>query len=297
MAKSKKIKNNRNVFTWITVILLSLYSLTMILPLLWGFIQTFKDGMIEWEFINFGFPEEWIFDNYELAVTTALKIYVQDGAGGHFVYTPTMLFNSLLLSISWTIVSVFAHMLVAYACARYKFKLNGIIYGTVLVTMLLPIVGALPSFIRVMKFLNLYDTFIGTLCMKAGFTGTYFLVFYAAFKSVDMAYTEAAKIDGANNFQVMFQIIFPLVFSTTMGVCILQFIAFWNDYYTQMIYLPSMPTIAYGLYDSQSYGDSAASSVMTVRIAVCFVACIPTFLMFMAFRKKIMGNIVIGGVK
>ena len=297
MAKKNHIKNNKNIFTWIIVVLLLFYSFTMIIPLVWGFIQTFKDGMIEWEFNKFGFPEEWIFENYVTAVTTALRIYVQDGTGGHFVYTPEMIFNSLLLSTSWTLVSLISHMLVAYACARFKFKLNGVIYGTVLITMLLPIVGALPSFIRVMKLLRLYDTYIGTLCMKAGFTGTYFLVFYAAFKSVDMAYTEAARIDGANNFQVMFQIIFPLVFSTTMGVCILSFIAAWNDYYTQMIYLPSMPTIAYGLFDSQSYGDSAASSVTTVRIAVCFVACIPTFLMFMAFRKKIMGNIVIGGVK
>ena len=297
MAKKNKIKNNRNIFTWIIFVFLAIYSISVILPLLWGFMQTFKDGMFEWEFNKFGIPEEWVFDNYILAATTALRIYVQDGAGGHFVYTPEMILNSLLLSISWTLVSLISHMLVAYACARFKFKLRGIIYGTVIVAMLLPIVGSLPSSIRIMKLLGLYDTFLGTLCMKASFTGTHFLVFYAAFKSVDMAYTEAATIDGANNYQIMFRIIFPLVFSTTMGILILSFIACWNDYYTQMIYLQSMPTIAYGLFDSQSYGDSAASSVTTVRLAVCFVACVPTLILFTLFRKKIMENIVVGGVK
>ena len=117
------------------------------------------------------------------------------------------------------------------------------------------------------------------------------------FNGIPNDYLEAATIDGANNYQIMLKIIFPLVFSTTMGILILSFIACWNDYYTQMIYLQRMPTIAYGLFDSQSYGDSAASSVTTVRLAVCFVACVPTLILFALFRKKIMENIVVGGVK
>ena len=295
--KNRKISKNRNVFTWITVAFLAIFSITVCVPLIWGFIQTFKDGIIEWEFNKFGFPDEWVMDNWEIALTKALRIYVQDGYEGHFVYAPQMMLNSVLLSTVWTFAAVFCNMLIAYACARFTFKGNSIIFGTVIITMLLPIVGALPSFISLMKTLRLYDTFIGTVILRFSVSGTYFLVFYAAFKSVNNAYTEAAKIDGANNYSIMFRIIFPLVFSTTMGIFILQFIQHWNDYTTQMIYLPSMPTIAYGLFDLQSYGDTAESALMTVRMAACFLACLPTLVLFVIFRNKIMGNLVIGGVK
>ncbi len=297
MARNSKISKNKNVFTWITVAVLSIYAISVCVPLIWGFIQTFKDGIIEWEFNKFGFPQEWILDNYDIALNKALRIYVEDGYDGHFVYAPQMILNSIVLSTVWTFASVFCNMLVAYACARFDFKLGKVIFGTVVITMLLPIVGALPASIQLMHDLNIDDTFIGTVFLRFSFSGTYFLVFYAAFKSINSAYTEAARMDGANNYKIMFNIIFPLVFSTTMGIFILQFIGHWNDYTTQMIYLPSMPTIAYGLFDLQSYGDTAESALMTVRMASCFLACLPTLILFIIFRNKIMGNLVVGGIK
>ena len=132
--------------------------------------------------------------------------------------------------------------------------------------------------------------------MKANFLGMYFLVFYATFKGLPMAYTEAAKIDGANNMRILLRIVLPLAKNTFFTVMLINFIAFWNDYQTPLIYLPSYPTIALGMYHMASTTENGMSYV-PMRMTGAVLMMIPIMVLFMLFHKRLLGNVTVGGIK
>ena len=77
---------------------------------------------------------------------------------------------------------------------------------------------------------------------------------------------------------------------------LLSFITYWNDYTTAMIFLPNMPTIAYGLqyFTSSSLNEA---STLPVKIAACTMVIIPIFIVFVIFKDKLIGNMAVGGIK
>jgi len=146
------------------------------------------------------------------------------------------------------------------------------------------------------KAIGLFDHIWGLWIMKANFLGMYFLVFYNMFKQLPMAYTEAAKIDGAGNMSVLIKIVLPLVRNTFFTVMLINFIGFWNDYQTPLIYLPSFPTIALGMYHMASTTENGLSTV-PMRMTGAMLMLIPILVLFLAFHKRLLGNLTIGGIK
>lgn len=308
--KKNKVKGKKSkveVVAVISFIIVSLYCLSMYFVLGWAFINSIKDvndlqGFLEIAPNYFGLPRSEImygklaiggvrFDNY-LKAFAQLKVTVGRGVD---VMLMQMLINSLIISVSSAAVSIIAHVLVAYACARYKFRLSKVLYGTAIIVMIIPIVGALSSQIQIMNYLHINGTVVGYLFLKCGYTGLYFLIFYACFKNIPYTYTEAAKIDGAGNFMIMLRVIVPMARATIAATFILLFIANWNDYITPMIYLPQMPTISYGLFKMLHTPENSVD--ITLHLAGCFITCIPCIILFVIFRKQIMGNVTMGGLK
>ena len=124
----------------------------------------------------------------------------------------------------------------------------------------------------------------------------YFLVFHATFRGIAKDYYEAAYLDGASEFRVMVQIAFPLVKYTYLTVLLLNFITFWNDYQVPLIYMPSYPTAAYGVYLFNNSNDAQLSSV-PVRITGCIFLLTPILILFMVFHRRLIGNVSMGGIK
>ena len=146
------------------------------------------------------------------------------------------------------------------------------------------------------KALGLFDKFYGLWLMKANFLGLYFLVFHGIFKTLPMAYTEAAKIDGAGNLAVLLRIILPLVRNTFFTIMLINFIAFWNDYQTPLIYMPSYPTIALGMFYMASTTENGLSTV-PMRMTGAMLMLIPILVLFLCFHKRLLGNLTVGGLK
>ncbi len=290
--KKKKINYNLNLFSYIVFGFLAIYTLIILGTLLWAFIASFKDYYWDFSSNPFGLPQKIVFDNYTAAFT---KLYVP--VGTKLVYMPQMFLNSLLISFGTVIPSLISHMSVAYVCSRYRFKFSKVVYGIVVVTMFIPTVGTLPSALKILRALNFYDNFFGFCIMNFSFRGTAFLIFYACFSSISFAYTEAAKIDGAGNLYIMVMIIFPLAVPTAIGMGLLTFISAWNSYTAQMLYLPSMPSLAYGLYLFQNFRSAGGATLPTMKLAASFIVCVPIIILFMIFKEKLMGNLTLGGIK
>lgn len=291
-----KSKINWNVLGIIGFVLLISYSISFITPFLWAFNTSLKDE-IDFMLDTFGVvtPQTLYLDNYKLAYDLIEVTIMKDGVP-YVVEFWELIGNSVIYSVLCTIMHVLTPCITAYAVARYDFKFSKVVYTTVIVTLILPTIGNLASSIQVSKWFLTYDSFIGLAIMKGYFIGTNFLIFYAAFKSISKEYTEAAEIDGASQWQIMMKVILPLAKTTISAVALISFIAYWNDYSTPMIYLPSHPTIAYGLYYFNNSSNNEASFV-TVRLAGCIIVSVPILLVFILFKNKLMGNLTVGGIK
>ena len=305
MMASRLKRNKITPFSIFLFIVLSLYVLSILVVLGWGVLTSLKDAM-DYRMNGAGaLPSEqygWHFENYITAYTKNRVPVYFEGEGTYFVYMDEMIVNSLLYSIGAAFFATRTPCVVAYACQRYNFKYLKVLFSIVIITMLLPIVGSLPSEMTMMRNLGFLDNgpimeYIGVLFMKSNFLGLYFLVFYASFQSIPRDYEEAAFIDGASHFKVMLGINMPLVKSTIACVFLLNFIGAWNDYQTPMIFWPSRPTLAYGMYMFKFSTEKEILNSVPLTIAGGIMMVIPIIILYVIASKKLLGNITTGGIK
>lgn len=90
----------------------------------------------------------------------------------------------------------------------------------------------------------------------------------------------------------MFPLTSQMFFILFMGA----FIGRWGDYMTNVIWLPSIPTLAYGIYKFKDAADNVANWP-PLQITACVMLMLPLLILFVSFKKHLMGNIRIGGVK
>lgn len=292
--KNNRISRRMDAFQIILYIIVAVYCLSMVYVLLFGLINSLKDAT-DFEWLNpFGFPHKefgWKFDNYS-KVFKEFKVSSMS-MGGEEVGFMGMFVNSLLYAVFMSLFSMATQIMVAYAIAKYDFRLKPLLYGVAVIVMLLPIIGSLASEVQMADTFNFRNNLLGICLMKCKYAGLYFLVFYATFRSVSWTYAEAAQIDGAGHLKIFIEIMLPLIKSTVFAVFILLFIEFWNDYYTPMIFLPQSPTMSYGLFVFQT--DNRASQ--PIQLAACLLTCLPILVLFVVFKNKIMGNVTMGGLK
>lgn len=276
----------------VILVLLSLYVLSLVYPFFWSFMATFK-GRLEHAENPLALPAAWKLDNF-IGAFNKIKSDIVTASGIRTVFIEEMLLNSLLYSIGGAFFNVLSSCILAYATARFDFKFSKVVYSVVIVTMIMPIVGSLPSEIQVAKNLGLYDNMVGMWVMKMGFVGLYYLIFYEVFKRVPRDFYEAAYVDGASNLMVLVRIMLPLVSATFGTVMLIRFIDLWNDYTITMSLMPNIKTLAFGLFE---FSTSAQVSSMPERLAGCFVLILPVLTIFLIFNERIMGNISMGGIK
>lgn len=290
-----KIKRTISPLVVILLVVLMIYTVSLLAPLAWGLLTSLKDDN---DFRNnlFGLPEQWRFDNYAYAWRNFF-VEVETAVGTtRKVYMPEMFFNSFLYALGCSFTATFTPCLAAYMTTKFPYKFSKIITYIVIFCMIIPIVGSLPSELQLAKSLGLYNQIWGLWIMKANFLGMYFLVFQAAFKGFPKDYAEAAKIDGASNLAIFFKIMLPLVKTTFLTVMLLQFIGFWNDYQTPLIFMPDKPTIAYGMFLFDRKTDTLLSTI-PIKISGAMLMLMPILILFLTTNKRLMKNLTMGGLK
>ena len=283
-----------NLLTIIMLVVLIIYVISLFTPCIWSIYTSLK-GIEEFRKNAIALPAVPQFANYA-QVFKILYIPIQQNGVTVKIWMENLFLNALIYSLSCALTSSFVPLVVSYLCARFPYKFSKIVHTTVIVVMILPIVGALPSEILMSKSFGLYDQLWGLAIMRGHFLGMYFLIYYGMFKSLPMAYTEAAKIDGAGNLSIFIKIILPLVKNTFFTVMLIHFIGFWNDYNTPLIYMPSYPTIAYAMY-YWTQNTLNEMSYTPMRMALAMFLFIPVFIVFLAFHKRLLGNLTVGGLK
>lgn len=299
-----KVKQQKTVLTVAIFIILCIYFISLMIPIVWAIYSSFNDKFAYAAYYvrRMAFPTKLTFDNFRVALTKY-----------SFTATTTQLqynfFEMIGFSLIYTIGCAFfftlTPCLVAYCAARFKFRFSKVLYAFVIVTMSLPIVGSMPSEIRMLKAISDnvpiigqyigYDTFPGMFILRMNFLSINFLIFYAQFSMIPMTYSEAAKVDGASNFRIMTTVILPQAIPTITTVFLLSFIAFWNDYQIPLVYLPSYPTVSEGLFTFIS-GESAINYT-PIKMAGFIGLTVPLVTVFAILNKYLRLNVATGGIK
>lgn len=294
MVQIKKTRIHFSPASIAILVILCIYVISLILPLFWTFITSVKTRL-EYSASPFGIPRSWQFKNFIVAVENFSSNIYKNGVF-RAVSFAEMALNSFLFAVGSAFFGTLSTCIMAYAAAKFPFKFSKVIYSIVIITMIMPIVGSLPSEIQLAKTLMLYDSMIGMWIMKFGFLGMHFLIFHAVFKGVPKDFAEAAYVDGAGNLAVLVKIMVPIIRNTFLTIVLIKFIDYWNDYYTTMTFMPNIKTLAFGLYEYSTALKPATSSV-PMQLAGCVLLIVPVLTIFCVFHNKIMGNISMGGIK
>lgn len=309
-AKFKKVKNalKSNAAMIPVFVLLIIVSVGLVALIVWGMYTSVK-SQINWDddpvWLPKGWPWEWAWSNISTVFNKfQVKVDYTDSSGNIIASkVPINIFWMLVYTLIYAgggaIVNTLVICVMGYMTAKFPNKFSSLITVTVITVMALPIVGSYTSELQLMIKLGLYNTLYGAVIQKFNFLGMYFLVFQAFFKGLSKEYAEAAEIDGASELRVLTSIMLPMARNILFTVILLDFVGFWNDYQAPLLYFPSYPTLAYGLYymTAGSGAYETAISNPPMRLATSMIIFVPILTIFIIFRDRIIGNVTIGGVK
>ena len=285
------------VLSWFFRILMLVYSISLIAPIVWMIVNSFKGYQEIYLTSALAFPKEWVFENYvNIFDKLTYTVYTSEGKLVYDIWN--MIYYSLIFALATSTYSVVCLSVTAYAIGRYKNKLTKFLYALGIWLMIIPFTSDGGSGLLLRKQLGIYDNMTALILTAGGclFTGAYFLMLEALFEKLGKEYAEAAAIDGAGEWSIMIRIIFPLAIPMMTVVFVIGFIAAWNDYLTFMVLLPSYANLALGMYDFQLAASMNGSTYPEVLAGFVIVA-IPIVIMF-AFSQKLMAsNLTIGGLK
>ena len=270
-----------------------IYALSLMLPLIWMVLTSVK-GDIDFERNNFGWPKKWEWNNYVIVfqnfkIRQGLKTY---GIG-------EMLFNSIVYSCGNPFVSLFWIYAMAYVMSRFKWFGNKFLYSLGVLLMMVDLVGSSASQMIIYQKIGLYDNLYLNIIMppSTAFSGMYFMIVYGACKAISQTYSEAAYIDGANEYMVMFRIILPMILPTLCTLYVLTFLGLWNNYSSFLVWFPSTPNIAYGLYLFQNNNAGSGGLSTPQIIAGMVMVMIPSCILYACTQGIMKSNFVVGGLK
>lgn len=261
------------------------YAVSLIYPLVWAFLSSLKESTEYMTNNKMDLPKDWLFSNY-------LKAFEGLNIDGKDMFD--MFFNSIWFTLGGTLAGVGVSCMTAYAVAKYRFPGSKLIYWTAVVSMMIPIVGSLPSQFKIYTALGIIESPLLLLAFLNGF-GFNFLVLHSYFESLPRSYMEAAFIDGASHFQCFWRVMLPQAKSPIMALSLVSAINFWNDYNTPLLFLKDYPTLSSGIYMYQVINTRILN--MPILFAGILLTAVPVLILYAFFSNKIMNISLEGGIK
>ncbi|GAP08477.1 carbohydrate ABC transporter membrane protein 2, CUT1 family [Anaerolinea thermolimosa] len=252
------------VFIWIVLVV---GAVIMLMPFVWMISSSLKAEQQVFQYPPRLLPDPPMWSNYvEALVYKPFGLYIRNTA---FLVGVNML--AVLLASSFC----------AYGFARITFPGRDFWFVIVLATMMMPYyVLMVPIFIMFTR-LGWIDTYL-PLTVPTFFGGGAFNIFLMRqfFRTIPQELSDAARIDGCNEFQIYWTIFMPLAKPALVSIAILAFLGTWNDFVGPLLYIksPDLFTVSIGLAGFRSIMRSrwdllmAASTAMTIPVIALFFA-------------------------
>ena len=281
MKKIRRAKKGDSMIMGVLFVLFCIYAATLLLPLIWMLINSFKPDNNEFFYAQWKFTS-FTLENYKLLFVGENNIL-------------EMLTNSLILSLIIPTVSTFFSLCAGHGVASFDYKLKNIIYFVFLMPMFVSVAGTTPYVYKLLNDLELFDKHVGLIVMSCGVSGMGFLMYYSAFKNISRTYSEAAMMDGAGYWRIFLQILVPQAKNLVAAQWVMGFIGTWNDFAGPYLFLPSHPTLGVGVKEiSDKVGLGHSYPELFANIVLMLI---PMLVLYFGFQKKIMTVSLGGGIK
>lgn len=297
LKKSKELREN-----WQIHLFFILFSLIFIIPLIYIISASFSN------------EESLLMEGYKLIPAkfdlTAYKYVFANTTNLVDAYIVTA-----FSSVTATILSLLIMSSAAYPLSRNDFAGKGTVTFIIFFTMLFG-GGTIPTYILITKYLNLGNTIwvyvVTSLCSAFNI-----IVIKTFFKGIAEAVIESAKIDGASEFRIFFQIVLPLSKPVLATIGLMVLLGKWGDWYTSLLYIRDqrLYTLQYLLQkvlreaefikqmaQEMPLGVEVAvaadgTPTETMKFALCILAAGPMLVVFPFFQKYFAKGFTVGSVK
>ena len=252
-----------------------------LLPFLWMLSTSLKPDSQLYAYPPIWIPNPLQWSNYPETVT----------------YVPFFLYlrNTLIISLSSMVGVVFSSALAAYSLARIRWPGRQILFLLTIATLMLPYQVTLIPVFLVFKNLGWVGDFRPLILPQFFGFAYYIFLMRQFFMSIPQELSEAAYIDGANEFRIFWSVILPLAKPALATVAVFQFIRSWTDYLNPLIYLndQNLYTLQLGL---QQYSSQYGREWGLLMAAAVLISLPPIVIFFLTQRTFVQG-VTLTGIK
>ncbi|HAH62576.1 MAG TPA: carbohydrate ABC transporter permease [Treponema sp.] len=271
-------KHLTNLFIYAVLVFTILIS---VFPILWVIFSAFKTNA-------------QILSN-PFSLPAGVDFSVFDYLFTHYRF-PAYMLNSLLASISSTLISLLIFAMGAYVFAKYEFPLKDLLYTFFVITLLVPgQAKAQPFFSLVMK-MNLYDSIWGValVYLSCGLAMSMFIL-RSTFASIPKSFDEAAELEGGSFISIFFKINIPLAKNGLSTAGILMFLNNWNEYFFAALLTTSdksrtLPVALQFFNESFSYDYTKLFAALTIVI-------LPGIILYAFTQEQVQESFAATGIK
>lgn len=272
----KMIRNAQRILLYIV---LGVVALLMMAPFLAMISVSLQLGPRSATYPNLLFPSNPTFENYRAILRNA--------------HIGTWFYNSFVVSFVGTTLSLFTATTAGYAFARMRFPLRTFWFWSFLAMLMIPgQVTLIPEYLLLswLKWVNTYQALIIPGITSA--FGTFLMRQYV--DGIPLDFEEAARIDGANEWQIFAVITVPMLKPALATLGTLQFLNYWNDFLFPMVVTSqaTMRTLPVGLATLQT-----PTGGLPEMLAGTTIALLPTIVVFLMFQRFFIRGITMSGLR
>jgi trehalose/maltose transport system permease protein len=237
--------------------------------------QLFAGRVVPWPVFPDNYPRAWV-------ATKIGQLY----------------WNSLYISTVSTLITVAISALAGYGLGRLRFFGRGAIYALILIGLTIPLqIALIPLFVnlRALGLMNTPLALIGPYTAFGLAFGTYIMKGF--FEELPRELEEAARIDGASDFRIFWQIMLPLTRPALATIAIFLFLQNWNEFLFALTFTSSNAQrtvpVAIALLSGASQFETPWGNIMAASVIVT----VPLVVLVLVFQRKIVPGLTAGGVK
>lgn len=204
--------------------------------------------------------------------------------------------NTVIITVVSVLIILVVTALAGYIMGCFDFRVKNLLSGIMMITMGIPTIFFTIPVYQILRMLNCESSLIGMILAEIGGGHVIFILLFSRFfQNVPEALKESARLEGADEFDIFFRIMFPLSAPVIGTVVITQSIWTWNSFLYPLILSvnkPQIRTLSVGLYSFQgenivNWGSIAAGACITI---------LPMLIVFVIFQKYFIQGIS-GAVK
>jgi multiple sugar transport system permease protein len=264
------------------IVLLVLGAATMLTPMLWTLLLSFKSNAALMADSGAAFSPPYTLDNYRAIFEGSL--------------TSQWLVNSIIVSLGTTFGVLILSSLAGYGFARLEFPFRRVLFIFVLFGLAIPEQAVILPRHQIFADLGLHNSYPGLIL--PGLTGSFGVFFMTQyFRAIPRELDEAAMLDGASRFRLFWSVLLPLTVPAQATLGVFTFLASWNEYWWPLISATTSDyfTLTVGLASAQM--NYAQTSGLGFLMAQAVFASVPILIVYVIFQKQIVRAMAGASVK